>query len=416
MKVYRLLLQSGRRNKLWAMFLLLGAILWGGAQAWAADGTPTYRQTIPPPPTATPTPQPPTPTPRPPRPTPRPETNQTNQSSTPVALPTQATPSSPQARATLTATVNVVALNVRQGPGTTFAVIGRLTRGTEVTLVARNQSADWLKMCCIPDTETQGWVSAQFLMPRYSEEELAVLPIEDEITGLQPPTDTLTGTVSVRALNVRAEPSMEAKILGKFTFGTTVYLQGRNPESDWWWVCCLPNATNGWVAARFIQVNASEDELQALPVRADQDTSDAPTSFLTATTLIGLTAQPVVQAIQGKSATLTFNVANLGDANAVGVEFSFELPTGLRFVSASATDGGEVMEEMGENGTSVILATWPELAVGGSAIVNVNVIAESDLPDGAVLDGAAVVQARNAERAFTSVLVGLPPAEPPDFW
>jgi hypothetical protein len=64
----------------------------------------------------------------------------------------------------------------------------------------------------------------------------------------------------------------------------------------------------------------------------------------------------------------------------------------------------------------VIVATWPELAVGGSAIVNVNVIAESELPDGAVLDGAAVVQARNAEWTFTSVLVGLPPAEPPDFW
>jgi len=416
MKVYRLLLQSGRRNKLWAMFLLLGAILWGGAQAWAADGTPTYRQTIPPPPTATPTPQPPTPTPRPPRPTPRPETNQTNQSSTPVALPTQATPSSPQATATLTATVNVVTLNVRQGPGTTFAVIGRLTRGTEVTLVARNLSADWLKMCCISGTQTQGWVSAQFLTPRYSEEELAILPIEDGAAPLQPPTGALTGTVSVPVLNVRAEPSLNAEILGKFASGTTVYLLGRNAEGDWWLVCCFPDATNGWVAARFVRANASEAELTALPVLNSRDVSVLSTSSSSSTTLIGLTAQPIVQAIQGKSATLTFNLANLGDANAVGLEFSFELPAGLRFVSASATDGGEVMEEMGENGASVIVVTWPELAVGGSAIVNINVIAESDLSDGAVLDGAAVAQARNAEWTFTSVLVGLPPAEPPDFW
>ncbi|BAM00310.1 MULTISPECIES: SH3 domain-containing protein [Caldilinea] len=419
MKAYRLLVQSGRRNKLWAMFLLVGAILWGGAQAWAADGTPTYRQTIPPPPTATPTPQPPTPTPRPPRPTPRPETNQTNQTnqgSAPVVLPTQATPSSPQARATLTATVNVVTLNVRQGPGTTFAVIGRLTRGTEVTLVARNQSADWLKMCCIPDTKTQGWVSAQFLTPRYSEEELAILPIEDGAAPLQPPTDALTGTVSVPVLNVRAEPSVDAEILGKFASETIVYLLGRNAEGDWWLVCCLPDATNGWVAARFVRANASEAELTALPVLNSRDGADLLPSSPLSTTLIGLTVQPVLQAIQGEPATLTFNVVNLGDANAVGLEFSFELPAGLRFVSASATDGGEVKEEMGENGASVIVATWPELAVGGSAIVNVNVIAESELPDGAVLDGAAVVQARNAEWTFTSVLVGLPPAEPPDFW
>lgn len=92
MKVYRLLVQGGRRNKLWATFLLVGAILWGGAQAWAMDGTPTYRQTVPPLPTATPTPQPPTPTLRPSQPTPRPETNQ---DSTSVVPPTPATSSSP---------------------------------------------------------------------------------------------------------------------------------------------------------------------------------------------------------------------------------------------------------------------------------------------------------------------------------
>lgn len=413
MKVYRLLVQGGRRNKLWATFLLVGAILWGGAQAWAMDGTPTYRQTVPPPPTATPTPQPPTPTPRPSQPTPRPETNQ---DSTSVVPPTPATSSSPQARAALTATVNVVALNVRQGPGTIFAVIGWLTQGTEVTLVARNGSADWLKMCCIPGTQTQGWVSAQFLTPRYSEEELAILPLEDGGVVLQPPTGAMAGTVSVPVLNVRAEPSVTSKILGKFTSGTTVYLLGRNIKGDWWLVCCPPNVANGWVAAQFIETDASEEELEALPVRNSREVSESSTLSPPSQTQIGLTVQPIVQAIQGKPATLTFNVANLGDANAVGVEFSFELPAGLRFVGASAADGGEVMEEMGENDAPVIIATWPELAVGGSAIVNINVIAESDLSDGAVLDGTAVVQARNADWTFTPVLIGLPPAEPPDFW
>lgn len=114
--------------------------------------------------------------------------------------------------------------------------------------------------------------------------------------------------------------------------------------------------------------------------------------------------------------TLSFTVVNLGETSATDVQFSFELPIGLSFVSASATDGGEVMEEASENGTSVIVAAWPELAVGVNALVNINVVAEGDLPDGAVLDGAAVVQAANAEWTYTSVLVGLPPAEPPDFW
>lgn len=416
MKTYRFGAQSRRPSKLWGIILLVGAILWGGAQAWAADGVPAYRQTIPPPPTATPTPQPPTPTPRPPRPTPRPEPTQADQGGAAVSPPAQMSTPSPQVTAALTATIDAITLNVRQGPGTTFAVIGRLTQGITVTLVARNESADWLKMCCIPGTEIQGWVSAQFLTPRYSEEELAILLVEDGAAALQLPTDTLTGTVSVPVLNVRAEPSVTATILGKFATGTTLYLLGRNAEGDWWLVCCLPDATNGWVAARFVRANASEEELQSLPVRDHREVPEPSTSSPLSQTLIGLTIEPVVQVIQGKPAALTFRVANLGEANAGALEFSFELPAGLRFVSASASDGGEVMEERGENGVSVILASWPELAVGADAIVTINVMAESDLPDGVVLEGAAVAQARNAEWSFTPVLIGLPPAEPPDFW
>ncbi|MCS6827226.1 MAG: SH3 domain-containing protein [Caldilinea sp.] len=408
-----LLGQTVLRRKLWMAFVLAGAIFWGGAQVWAADGVYNHRQTIPPPPTATPTPQPPTPTPRPPRPTPRPETSQ---GGAPASAPTQTTSPSLQPTMTLTATVNVVALNVRQGPGTTFPVIGRLTQGTSVTLQARNPNNNWLKICCVSDAQTQGWVNAQFLIPRYTEEELVLLPVEGDAPASQRPANAPTGAVSAPVLNVRAEPSTESEILGKFASGTTVSLLGRNAEEDWWLVCCLPNEVLGWVAARFITVNATEAELAALPVLTSRDTFTLSTSSTLSATLIGLTVQPWVQAIQEQPVALSFTVVNLGETSATDVQFSFELPAGLSFVSASATDGGEVMEEVSENGTSVIVVAWPELAVGVNALVNINVVAESDLPNGTVLDGAAVAQAANAESTYTSVLVGLPPAEPPDFW
>lgn len=413
MKARHLLRQMVQRNKLWITFFLAAAILWGGAQAWAADGRPEHRQTIPPPPTATPTPQPPTPTPRPPRPTPRPETNQGGAS---VSTPAQESSPSLQPATVLTATVNVVTLNVRQGPGTTFPVIGRLTQGTTVTLQARNPNNDWLKICCVSDAQTQGWVSAQFLNPRYTEEELALLPIEGDAPASQRPANAPIGAVSAPVLNIRAEPSTDSEILGKFVSGTAVSLLGRNVDGDWWLVCCLRDEVTGWVAARFITVNATEAELAALPVLTSRDAFTLSTSAPLSATLIGLTVQPWVQAIQGRPVALSFTVVNLGETSATDVQFSFELPAGLSFVSASATDGGEVMEEASENGTSVIVAAWPELAVGVNALVNINVVAEGDLPNGAVLDGAAVAQAANAEWTYTSVLVGLPPAEPPDFW
>jgi uncharacterized protein YgiM (DUF1202 family) len=63
---------------------------------------------------------------------------------------------------TPTAVVSVGALNVRTGPGTSFAVITVVIRGQTVALVGRNSSGSWVQVRL--NTGTIGWVNANYVV------------------------------------------------------------------------------------------------------------------------------------------------------------------------------------------------------------------------------------------------------------
>lgn len=67
----------------------------------------------------------------------------------------------------LTAQVTVDGLNLREGPGTAFNTLGRLPGNIQVTVLSRSEDGAWWYICCLPDTETTGWVSAQLLAPDF---------------------------------------------------------------------------------------------------------------------------------------------------------------------------------------------------------------------------------------------------------
>jgi len=442
-----LVVRTLRRHWLLLAVLLVGAALWAErAPALAADATTELNQTIPTlPPTPTPT-EPATPTPRPPTPTPTPRPDNGNQGGqpAPTAIPAQETGQQPadiaveesQAAASpLTASVTALALNVRQGPGTTFPVIGRLTSGAQVTVLGRNADGTWLYICCLPDTQTNGWISAQFVAPNYTPAQLDALPVGDGATliaGIDATTSltsslVVSGVVAVPALNARAEPSTSGAILGRFTSGAQLTVLGRNAGGDWWLVCCAPNgAGNVWVAAEFVRSDASAATLAALPVVTGRGTpvaaastagaaGAATTSAPVGSAIVLTGPQRLLPAVQGESIALLFTVANPGRTAATNAEFSFELPTGLRFVSASATDGGDAAESETANGASLVVVTWPELAAGANATVRITATVDKALADGAVLGGAAVALASNVASTFVPVAVGMPPVTLPDF-
>jgi uncharacterized repeat protein (TIGR01451 family) len=449
------------KSALLTVLVGVATLLWvGTAQVWAAEHPADVKQnsTVPP--------RPPTETPAPPAPTERPRDDDKNDepaqpTPTPTAAANQPAPAPDAPGAELTGVISAATLNVRQGPGATFPVIGRLTSGALVTVLARNTDNTWLNICCLPGSQTQGWVSAQFVTPNYTADQLAGLPIGDgatlvagetslatagptvtaptvtaptvtaptvttPVTDL--PSDALVGKVAVVALNVREEPSTSAPILGKLGSGVTVTLLGRNAAGDWWLVCCVPGGVgNGWVSAQFVTTDATTAMLTALPVTAGRETpvitapaeatpapTAAPTTVESTSLLLASAIQPAV-ALQGDQIVLSFTLTNTGAAAATNPEFSFELPVGLSFVSLSAADGGEATQEDADSGALLIVVTWPELSAGAATTVKLTAAIDEELAAGAVVDGSAAALADNAESAFAAISVGMPPAEPPDF-
>lgn len=100
--------------------------------------------------TPSPTPQPPTLTPLPPTETPVPPTA--------TQLPPSPTPTRPIQ--TAQAAVSVDAINLRQGPGTTFKITGRLSKDTPLIVQGAAHGRQWL---LVDSGKAQGWLFADFL-------------------------------------------------------------------------------------------------------------------------------------------------------------------------------------------------------------------------------------------------------------
>ena len=236
----------------------------------AAEARPSINQTVPPP---TPRPQVPAPGDDDDDDNDNSNSNDNSAGSAGSAVSEQqpvVTPDPAAAGAGQTAVVNVVALNVRQGPGTSFPVIGKLAQGDAITVEARNTAGDWWLVCCIPGSETRGWVSAGLIVPGFGADGVAGLPVSDSPVGASPlaatPAVTTTaastvtlapgsqsGTVAGVNLNVRSGPSTDAAVIAKLRADDVVSVLGRNAAGDWLYICCVGSpAGNGWVSAAFI--------------------------------------------------------------------------------------------------------------------------------------------------------------------
>ncbi len=101
-------------------------------------------------------------------------------------------PPPPTATATpeaLTATVAVVRLNVRQGPGTTFETIGVVASGQQLQVLARNETNDWWQICCLPGTNSSGWVAMQFLQANFDlGQAITLIPVASDLPTPPEPT------------------------------------------------------------------------------------------------------------------------------------------------------------------------------------------------------------------------------------
>ena len=420
-----------------AVAALVAVVSLAGQPLFAADAQPAINQTVPPP-------------------TPRPEVtdpgnnddnNDDNNSGSPATEQQPAATLEPSSAtgqtAEQTAVVNVLALNVRQGPGTDFPVIGKLVQGDAVVVEARNTDGDWLLVCCIAGTETRGWVSAGLIAPNFGPEQAAALPVSDSAVAAAPlattavptttsaatattPVTTTTlvpgsqpGTVAGVNLNVRSGPGTDNAVVAKLRAGDIVSVLGRNAAGDWLNICCVGTpAGNGWVSAEFITPAFAAADLEEVTV-ATQTAAPAATSAAApgpaaaADSAAGLTvviAQQPPFAVQGKEVSLVYTVRNNGSTDLADVVLRSELPGPLTLVGATA-GGGTVTQDQ----APVVEITWPALAAGESATATVRVRVADDVPNGATFANLASVSAGD-ESASSGITIGMPPSLLPEFW
>lgn len=107
---------------------------------------PTFTPTPVEPPTSTPAPLPPTDTPAP-------------APAEPTAEPTQETPPTPTAAPQAKLIVNNQAINVRNGPGTEYGLVGSAEANQTFDLIGKNPAGDWWQICCVNGQE--GWIFGQ---------------------------------------------------------------------------------------------------------------------------------------------------------------------------------------------------------------------------------------------------------------
>ncbi|MDE3090484.1 MAG: PD40 domain-containing protein [Chloroflexota bacterium] len=147
------------RRLFYLAFFVLCVLIFTACGA-APTATPTPKPTVAASPTVPPTPTlPPTPTPIPPTP-----------------VPPTATPIPPQA-------TTKQQVNVRQGPGTNFAIAGKMPNNTSAVVLGKNEDAKWLQVA-FPDAAHPAWVAAAFVTVTGSIDSLPVVAVAP------PPTAT----------------------------------------------------------------------------------------------------------------------------------------------------------------------------------------------------------------------------------
>jgi uncharacterized repeat protein (TIGR01451 family) len=108
----------------------------------------------------------------------------------------------------LTGQVNVDRLNLRLGPGTSFGVLGVLLQGETVRILARDGAGAWWRVCCLVNTTTEGWVSAQYIRPDFDPAQANMLiPLEGSAPTATSPTPVSAGSTPTTTVAASTVPT-----------------------------------------------------------------------------------------------------------------------------------------------------------------------------------------------------------------
>ncbi|MBN8635186.1 MAG: SH3 domain-containing protein [Anaerolineae bacterium] len=176
-------------------------------------------------------------------------------------------------------------VNVRSGPGTQYAIIGRLSGGMEVSVTGRSDAeSNWL---ALEFDGQQGWVAFFTVTLNGDPEQLpilepaAMLPVAVE--SIQGDSEALSNVyvTAFRRVNVRSGPTASTDRLGVLFPGSQVDIVGRTADNQW--LLISYNAEVGWVAYFVVTVTG---DLDTVPIYAEDARSTGTVAATTATVTV----------------------------------------------------------------------------------------------------------------------------------
>ena len=213
--------------------------------------------------------------------------------------------------------VNIDGLNVRTGPSTSYATIGKLNKGTRVEVIS--ESAGWSK---INYNNKTAYVSSGYLKAVSTS------------TPDTKPEDTTQQykeikVVNTDGLNVRKGPSTSYESIGKIDKGTSVEVIS---ESDGWSKINYKNTT-AYVATRYLDKISSNEQVPPVVGGESTENVSGATIYYKA---LNYTLQNHVDA-QYKKALEGGNVIS-SSISRMSEELTTSMPQSRAFVTASKAD------------------------------------------------------------------------------
>ncbi|WP_223591212.1 SH3 domain-containing protein [Neobacillus bataviensis] len=149
-------------------------------------------------------------------------------------------PESTTSKGTTSGVVNGDTLNVRKEPSSSSSVLGKLTKGTIVTIYDKQKS--WYE---VGFGNLKGWVSSEFI------------DIGSDASKVDKPAKAsgITGTVTANSLSVRSGASLNASIVGSVTKGQSFTILEENNN---WAKIEYKNGSFGWVAGWYLEKSSGK--------------------------------------------------------------------------------------------------------------------------------------------------------------
>jgi uncharacterized protein (TIGR02594 family) len=149
-------------------------------------------------------------------------------------------------------------VNLRKGPGSSHAAMGRISRGEVVRLV--HTSPDWSWYQVRKDQLNEGWCAARYLLER----EMLTVPAQDlAATGKH--------RVATYSLHLREGPRLETRSLGTLNFNQVVEVDSISADGLWKH-CAIAEGQSGWCMSVHlahlgpVSLPAAAEEFPWLPV------------------------------------------------------------------------------------------------------------------------------------------------------